>query len=293
MTIVVGAHPQNPSLSILARRADLVADLRAEGLSFFVYGAGAATIPLFQLGVIQLGGTGATPLIFAKAQGLAVAAFGMSEPRHERGGVVVARDSSIHTLEDLCGRNIALMPISWHTQFLAAELAAAGLKWADVNAVELTPATAKDALVAGRLDAIVATDPLLEQIEQALPVRVVAKPGATFSNRSVFWGRHDVLANAPRAVQALSDALAESDRLTQADPQAAAALLDGVNGSSAAQWLPALIARPWGVQTPDDAFLEEQQRHADVFARFGLIDRSVDMTDTVSRDYTAASAATL
>ncbi len=50
MTLVVGAHPQNLSLSILARRADAVADLRKRGLSFFVYGAGSQTIPLLKAG---------------------------------------------------------------------------------------------------------------------------------------------------------------------------------------------------------------------------------------------------
>jgi len=291
MALVVGAHPQNPSLSILARRQAHVAALRAEGLSFFVYGAGAVTIPLIRLGVIHLGGTGATPPILAKAQGLAVAAFGMSGPRHERGGLVVRADSPVRTLADLRGRGVALMPISWHTQFLAAELDAAGLDWREVNAVELTPATARDAFVAGLLDAIVATDPLLGQIEQAVPVRVLARPGHAFSNRSVYWGRQDVLRERPAAVHALVDALADSDRLTAADPEAAARLLDGVNGNSAAQWLPALAARPWGVHVPDAGFLAEQQRHADIFARFGLIPEPIDVADTVTENYPALAAA--
>ncbi len=60
MTLVVGAHPQNLSLSILARRTTAVAELRKQGLSFFVYGAGSQTIPLLKAGVIHLAGTGAT-----------------------------------------------------------------------------------------------------------------------------------------------------------------------------------------------------------------------------------------
>lgn len=291
MTLVVGAHPQNPSLSILARRPRHVARLKTYDLEFFVYAAGAATIPLFRLGVIQLGGTGATPPILAKAAGVGVAAFGMSGPRKERGGLIVREDSPWRSIADLRNRGIALMPVSWHAQFLAAELDGAGLSWNDVNAVDLNPPTAKDAFTAGLLDAIVATDPLLKQIEQHTPVRILAEPGGeNFSNRSVYWARHDVLRDHPAAVQALLDALADSDRLTEADPEAAAALLDGVNGNSASQWLPALLSRPWGVQVPDQAFTNEQQHHADIFARFGLIPRPIDVTDTVTSRFRATAA---
>ena len=106
MTLIVGAHPQNLSLSILARRTDLVARLRDAGLSFFVYGAGSQTIPLMRAGVLHLAGTGATPPILAKAEGLATAVFGMSGPRPENGGLLVREASGIRSLHDLKGRGI-------------------------------------------------------------------------------------------------------------------------------------------------------------------------------------------
>lgn len=285
MSIIVGAHPQNLSLSILARRTDYADALRAQGLEFFVYGNGAQTIPLVKLGVLDLAGTGATPPILAKADGLQVAVFGVSGPRHENGGLLVRANAGIHSLHDLKGRNIALMPISWHTQFLAAELHAAGLHWNDVNAVDLLPATAKDAFEAGLLDAIVATDPLYSQIRNKVDITVLARPGEAFSNRSVYWARHETLQQHPHAVTALLHALQASDRETAADLPGAARLLDGLNGNTAAQWLQALQARPWGVHEPDAAFLNEQQAHADIFTSFGLIRKSLDMQDTVTSQF--------
>lgn len=289
MPLVVGAHPQNPSLSILARRpaARRLAD---RGLGFFVYGAGSQTIPLLRAGVIHLAGTGATPPILAKAEGLSTAVFGIGAPRHERGGLLVRADSGIDDLAGLKGRGIGLMPISWHTQFLAAELDAAGLHWNEVRAAEIIPATARDAFVAGLLDAIVATDPLYSQIAAQVPVRILAAPGSSFSNRTVFWAPTEILHRHPDAVRLLLDELIASDAATAADPEAAAALLDGVNGSSAAQWLPALTSRPWGVSPPDDGFLAEQQAHADIFARFGIIAHPVDVADTVDASHFAAAA---
>ncbi|XYD12409.1 ABC transporter substrate-binding protein (plasmid) [Methylobacterium sp. NMS12] len=193
MTLIVGAHPQNPSLSILARRRDAAAALREKGLAFFVYGAGSQTIPLIQAGVLHLAGTGATPPILTKAAGLSTAVFAIGESRPERGGLLVAEESEFRSLSDLRGRGIGLMPVSWHTQFLAAELESKGLAWSDVRAAEIIPATAKDAFLAGHLDAIVATDPLYSSIVASRPVRILAKPGGAFSNRTVFWGPTEVL----------------------------------------------------------------------------------------------------
>lgn len=290
MTLVVGAHPQNLSLSILARRSDAVAGLRKRGLSFFVYGAGSQTIPLLKAGVLHLAGTGATPPILAKAEGLETAVFGMSGPRPERGGLLVRASSDIHSLADLKDKGIGLMPISWHTQFLATELDAAGLHWSDVRAAEIIPATAKDAFVEGLLDAIVATDPLYTQITSKVPTRILAVPGANFSNRSVYWGRSDILRRHPDAVRALLDALIASDRATADNPKEVAALLAGLNGNTADEWLPALTSRPWGVDRPSDEFLREQQAHADIFAKFKLIPHAIDVTDTVDPTHFSAAA---
>jgi sulfonate transport system substrate-binding protein len=289
LPLTVGAHPQNLSLSVLSRRPEAVAALREQGIGFFVHSAGAQTIPLVRLGVLQLAGTGATPPLLAQAAGLPSAIFAMGEPRPERGGILVRADSPFHTLADLRGRGLALMPISWHTQFVAAELDAAGLDWRDVNAVELLPATAAEAFVAGLLDAIVATDPLHAQIAARVPLRILAAPGEHFSNRTAFWAPLAVLDQHPQAVQALVDAIAMSDRAIADDPETAAQLLDGLGGSSAAQWLQALRARPWGIRAPDAAFAEEQQRHADLFARFGLIPARIDASATVSTAFPPAT----
>jgi ABC-type nitrate/sulfonate/bicarbonate transport system substrate-binding protein len=281
MTLVVGAHPQNLSLSILARRPAALAALREKGLTFFIYGAGSQTIPLMKAGVLHLAGTGATPPILAKSEGIAAAVFGMSGPRPERGGLLVRESSGIKGLHDLRGKGIGLMPISWHTQFLAAELDAAGLRWNDVRAAEIIPSTAKDAFLEGLLDAIIATDPLYSQIAAKTPTRLLASPGATFTNRSVYWGLTKTLHEHPDAISALLNALTESDHATSENPRKAAALLAGLNGNSADEWLLALTSRPWGVEAPDKKFLAEQQAHADIFAKFALIPSSIDVTDTI------------
>jgi sulfonate transport system substrate-binding protein len=290
MVLVVGAHPQNLSLSLLSRRRDKAEALRKAGLEFFIYEAGSQTIPLLKAGVLHLAGTGATPPILAEAEGLLSAVFGISGSRHENGGVLVRADSDIHSLEGLRGRGVGLMPISWHTQFLAAELDAVGISWHEVNAAEIIPATARDAFIQGKLDAIVATDPLYSKIAARVPVRVLASPGQTFSNRSVYWGPRRILRDHPDLVRLLLDALIESDRLTVENPREAASLLSGLNGNSHEEWLPAITSRPWGVEAPHAEFAAEQQAHANIFAKFGLIPAQIDVTPTVNPAFLAKAA---
>jgi sulfonate transport system substrate-binding protein len=290
MVLIVGAHPQNLSLSILSRRRDHVEALRKAGLEFFVYDAGSQTIPLLKSGVLHLAGTGATPPILAEAEGIPSAVFGISGSRHENGGLLVRADSDIHSLRDIRGKGVGLMPISWHTQFLAAELDAVGIAWREVNAAEIIPVTARDAFIQGRLDAIVATDPLYSKIAARLPVRILVSPGQAFSNRSVYWARRETLRDHPDRVGRLLDALIESDRLTLENPEEAAALLDGLNGNSAAEWLPAITSRPWGVEAPHAEFAAEQQAHANIFAKFGLIRQPIDAAPTVNPTFLAQAA---
>lgn len=289
MALVIGAHPQNLSLSLLSRREEKVRALAQAGLEFFTYEAGSQTIQLLKAGVLHLAGTGATPPILAEAQGVPSAVFGVSGSRRENGGVLVHADSSIHSIHDLRGRGIGLMPISWHTQFLASELDGAGMSWKQVNAEEIIPATARDAFVQGWLDAIIATDPLYSKIAAKVPVRVLVPVGGAFSNRSVYWARRDTLREHPPAVRLLLDAIIDSDRRTLENPEEAATLLDGLNGNSAKDWLPAITSRPWGVEAPDAAFVAEQQAHADIFTKFGLIQKRIDAAPTATAAFLAAA----
>jgi ABC-type nitrate/sulfonate/bicarbonate transport system substrate-binding protein len=165
-----------------------------------------------------------------------------------------------------------------------------GIAWREVNAAEIIPATARDAFVQNKLDAIVATDPLYSKIATRVPVRVLAAPGQAFSNRSVYWAHRKTLRDHPDIVRSLLDALIESDRLTLENPQEAASLPGWLNGNSPEEWLPAITSRPWGVEVPNSEFADEQQAHANIFAKFGLIPKRIDTTPTVNPTFLAKAA---
>ncbi|WP_051362467.1 ABC transporter substrate-binding protein [Amycolatopsis thermoflava] len=280
MPIRIGAHPNNTSLAVFSRRPDTAEQLRASGVDaeFFPYNSGNQTIPLFRAGALDVGGTGSTPPLHALATGLDVVLLAATPPRPDRGGLVVLDGSPVRDVTDLAGRSVAVMPLSWHPQLLIAALTAAGMGWHDVTVVELNDATARDALLRGGIDAWIVTDPALADLERYAPVRVVTGVGEHHSNRSVIWSLRSVVDAAPDAIAAVLTALDASDRRIAADPAEAARLL---TGTASADWTEVLARRSWGLTRPGDDFVTEQQRHADLLARAGVLPRPVDIAGAV------------
>jgi ABC-type nitrate/sulfonate/bicarbonate transport system substrate-binding protein len=278
----VGAHPNNPSLTIFGRRPGIRERLAAAGLEvdLFFYNSGNQTIPLFTAGAIDVGGTGSTPPLYALAAGLDVVVLAVTPPRPDRGGLVVRADSPVCDVAGLAGRSIAVMPVSWHPQLLVEALDAAGLRWQDVTVVELNDATAQAALLRGGIDAWVVTDPALAALERRAEVRVLAPVGAHHSNRSVLWTLGPTAETAPSLLATLLAEVDASDREIGADPTAAARLLVG-GGPDAPEWAAVLAGRRWGLERPGPGFVAEQQRHADLLAAAGMLARPVDVEGTV------------
>jgi len=277
MPLRIGAHPSNTSLAVFGARPDTPAVLRASGVDadFFRYNSGNQTVPLFTAGALDLSGTGSTPPLHALAAGLDVVLLAVTPPRPDRGGLVVLHGSPVRDITDLAGRSVAIMPTSWHPQLLVAALAGAGMSWHDLTVVELNDPTARDALLRGGIDAWIVTDPALRDLERRAPVRILTAAGGHHSNRSVIWSLGSVVDGDPEAVAAVLTALDASDRRIAADPAEAARLL--VGDADPSDWTDVLARRRWGLSRPDEEFVVEHQRHADLLAAAGVLARPIDV----------------
>ncbi len=138
MPLIVGAHPQNPSLSILARRREAVERCAKRDCSSSFMARDRK-----RSRSLRRASSRSQALVQRRrsSQGRGPFYSGLWHwaSRPEVGGLIVRADSGIRRVADLKGHGIGLMPVSWHTQFLAAELAAAGLHWRDVRAAEIIP----------------------------------------------------------------------------------------------------------------------------------------------------------
>ncbi|MGO4715090.1 ABC transporter substrate-binding protein [Bradyrhizobium sp. 2TAF24] len=280
-TLRIGVHANNPTLLVASRTGELEKKLSPLGISveWHHIAAGARTVDLVGANIIQVGGTGSTPPISAQARGLPLVYLATSAARPV-GGIYVRHDSKAQAIADLAGRRIALGVGSWLQALLATALDRAGLTWKDIVPLDLTETEARAALLAGDIDAWVSGGALKDGADQ---LRVLANTQDLVSNPSVFFAHRDLAERRPDVLAAIAAALDAVDRWIAAHPaEAAAHLVAAARGPlTAEEWQAHIIKRPWGLKPVDDAFIAEQQRAADIFHRFGLLPRAIDVRDAV------------
>ena len=275
MALHVGIHPNNLHLSFAQSLPGVF-----DGLDVVLvpYPEGRDSAKLLADGRIDVCGTGSTPPILAQAAGQAVTYLAASAPRPANGGLVVGPDAAIATVADLRGARVALLDGSFHTYLLARELERVGLRLADVQRVELSPAASLRALAAGEVACWVAMAPLLDQSVASGRVRLLTSCGDTIPNRSVFWTLAD-RAVSDGQMDGFVTCLQRLGRSITADPLGAARVLAeaGASEVDVAAWRDVVAARDWSIVPAGPEVIAEQQAEADTLHRHGCLDRRIDL----------------
>jgi sulfonate transport system substrate-binding protein len=248
---------------------------------------GPRTVDYIGAGVIDLGGTGATPPISGQAKGVPLVYVATSAGRAV-GGIAVAAGAPIANVADLRGKRVGLAVGSWLQQLLVTALERAGVGWREIVPLDLPDSIAEAALRDGRIDAW-ATGTALDDPA----FRFVARTGDVISNPSVFFAGRRFAEEQRDVLEIVVAALDEADSWTSAHPAEAARLLaaDTDFGGDAAGWERVIRARPWGLHAIDDAFIDEQQRTADAFFANGLLGRKIDVREALLREPLAVGGA--
>lgn len=297
MPIRIGYFPHNNSLFVLRHRGIVERTLPdVEWVDLRALPAAApvdvrTALPslhsdwLFAEGGYDVIGTGFTPPVTALANDRDIVYLGISGPRVENGRLVAKAGSGIDTVADLKGKRVGIAHGSWQTTLLLFALDRAGLGWADIEPVD-TDVNGGAALIDGDLDAWVGAYPGLAAIEAVAQLHTLVDTESVFSHPSLWFTRRDFAENNREALQTIVAALQESDAWIIENPRAAAQyFVDDIvaRGGTADldAWESALRGRPFGVHPVSDAFLDEQQRAADLLAANGLAPKSIPVRDAV------------
>ncbi|MFF8955233.1 ABC transporter substrate-binding protein [Streptomyces sp. NPDC014894] len=285
MTVIIGVHANNPTLTHLSR-LDLAQRALAplgETVAFHHYTSGVTTGALLSEGVFDFGGTGSTPPISAQADGHDIVYTAVSAPRPGHGALLVAADGPVHGVTDLKGGTVHLGIGSWQTHLLAKALHSAGLSYgADITPAAAGPDSARllaDGAIAGRI----AQGADLAAALRTGSARVLLRSGDVIADRSVFFARRDFAERRPEIVAALVTALQQADDWAAAHLPEAARIAAGDLGGAAEDWETALAALPWRVEPVTEAFLAEQQEAANLLHRAGFLPRAVTAAHAVAR----------
>jgi sulfonate transport system substrate-binding protein len=279
LQIRLGLHANNPTLLVLSRIGILEERLRGQAsVAWIQVAGGARTVDYIAAEIIDVGGTGATPPITAQAKGSQLVYLATSQGRPV-GGIAVRADSSIRSVAELRGKRVALGVGSWLQNLLATALDGAGLTWNDIVALDLPEPEARKALLAGGIEAWANGGALKDDGG----IRFIQETRGLIDNPSVFFAGRRFAAEQPEILSIVVQSLDEADRWVEAHPREAAQHLVAAAGGplGVEEWYRHILSRPWGLLVVSDAFLDEQQRSADLFFRFGLLPRKVNVREAV------------
>lgn len=284
MTVTIGVHANNPTLTYLSRldHAQRALAPLGETVAFHRYTNGVTTGALLAAGVFDFGGTGSTPPISAQAEGHDIVYTAVSAPRPGHGALLVAADGPVHDIADLKGGAVHLSIGSWQTHLLAKALHSAGLSYgADLTPTAAGPDSAR-LLADGTITGWITQGADLTAALRTGAARVLLRSGDVIADRSVFFARRDFAERRPEIVTALVTALQQADDWAAAHPREAARIAADELGGTIDDWEQALAALPWRVEPVTDAFLAEQQEAADILHRAGFLPSAVTTADAVA-----------
>lgn len=246
--------------------------------------AGPPLIEALNAGSLDLGHSGEGPVIFAQATGVPLVYLGNTDASPDSAAIVVPKDSPLKTVADLKGKQVAFAKGSSAHYLVAKALESAGLTFADIKPVYLSPPDGRAAFQAGKVGAWGIWDPFFAAAEVSASARVLVPGKGLTPHREFYFGRKEYAEEHPEVVAAFLDVLNVSGQKAESDPKATAAFLANKLGLP----LPVLerselrkkryYAHPL---TPE--IVAEQQGVADLFLAQGLIKKPIQVASAVYR----------
>jgi sulfonate transport system substrate-binding protein len=260
------------NLVLLKERGTIEEALKPQGwtVTWAEFPAGPQLLESLNIGAADFGPVGDTPPIFAQAAGADIVYAGHEAPSPRNNAIVVPKDSSIKTIADLKGKQVAYARGSSCHWLVVRALEANGLTYGDVQSDFLTPADARAAFERGAVDAWAIWDPGVRTIADgtgltaAIGFYIAARP---------FAEQH------PEVIDTALAALRDIDIWLNNHPGEAAAEMSPRLGLQVEVLQRGFERSVFGVSRVDAATLAEQQRIADAFAKLGLIPKPINVRD--------------
>ena len=266
---------------VLKARGTLEKRLASQGVTvqWLEFPAGPQLLEGLNAGAVDVGSVGETPPVFAQAGGVDFVYIGNEQPAPRGEAIVVAKNSPIRSVTQLRGKKVALNKGSNVHFLLVKALQQAGLSYADIQPVYLTPADARAAFVQGSVDAWVIWDPYLAAIERQANVRTLANGDGLVRNTQYYVAGRQFANAQSQVLHTLLDEVNGVDSWARDNVAQMAAQLSPLVGLDAATLEVALKRTGYGVEPITDATLAYQQQIADTFSALKLIPGKLTVAD--------------
>jgi sulfonate transport system substrate-binding protein len=271
------------TLNILKAKGNLDKDLNHLGYSvkWTEFPGGPQLLEALNVGSLDFGHAGEAPPIFAQAAGAPLVYYADSSANPKGEAIIVPKNSTIKTLQDLKGKKIALNKGSNVHYLLVKALKKAGIPYGSVKTVFLAPADARAAFENGDVDAWAIWDPFLADAELATKARVITDGTGLVKNREFFLASNKFAQEHPDVLNVIFKELEKTDKWVEANPKEAAKFLAPQIGMSVETLELTLSRRTFGLEKMKDPVAQDQQQIADVFFKLKLIPKEIKVQEAL------------
>jgi sulfonate transport system substrate-binding protein len=258
-------------------------------IEWSTFTSGPPLLEAASAGGIDIGAVGNTPPIFAAAAQAKVSIVSSGKGNVESDALVVPSDSTLKTVQDLRGKNIAVAKgSSAHGQVLLT-LKKAGLSTKDVKLNFLQPADAYAAFTQKRVDAWAIWDPYTSQAKLEAGAKVLTDGTGTANGYTFQVASRGALADAGKNA-AIKDYVT---RIAKAQKWSDAHRADWAKAWATETGLALPVTTAATAQGPDlpvaldDQVIAAEQELADAFTEDKVLPGKVDFASFVDKRYAA------
>lgn len=280
-TIRIG-YQKNGVLVIARQQGSLERHFAPQGIDvkWVEFPSGPPMLEAMNAGGVDYGAVGDSPPIFAQSAAAAIV-YAAGQPITNGQGILVQGNSSIHAIADLKGRRVGITKGSSAHNVVVQALEKAGLTYADITPVYLSPPDAGAAFANGSIDAWAVWDPFFAIGEIRQNGRILVNASDVGKANSFFVANRDFAKNHGRVLQQIIDVTGATARWAEAHRDAVAASLSAVTGIPIDVQTVAANRSSFKVGAITDDIIATQQGVADRFFRLGLIPQPIAVREAV------------
>ncbi|MCP3367529.1 sulfonate ABC transporter substrate-binding protein [Bradyrhizobium cajani] len=247
------------------------------------FSSGPPMMEAINVGSVDYGAVGDSPPVFAQAAGAAIV-YAAGQPITNGQGILVPKDSPIRSIAELKGRRVGFTKGSSAHNIVVQTLEKAGLTYADITPVYLTPPDAGPAFANGSIEAWAIWDPYFAIGETRQNGRVLINAREVTKTNSFYIANRDFAKNHGATLQQIVDVTTATARWAEQHRDEVARSLAAVTGIPLDIQTIAADRSSFVVGPVTDEIVATQQGVADRFYRLGLIPRPIVIRDIVWRN---------
>ncbi|RZF51121.1 sulfonate ABC transporter substrate-binding protein [Acinetobacter halotolerans] len=273
-------------LPIVKAKGELEKSLAAQGVhvKWVEFPAGPQLLEGLNVGSVVFGEAGEAPPIFAQAANPNLVYVANQPPAPTAEALIVQKDSTIRSIQDLKGKRIALNKGSNVHYLLLKLLEANKLSLNDIQPVYLPPSDARAAFEKGAVDAWVIWDPFFAAAQHQIHARVLASGEHLVNNHQFYLADRKFAESHPEALKTLVSTLNQTTDWVKNHPNDAAKLLEKPTGLGFDVLKTSISRMGFGVQPISAQVAKEQQYVADAFFAQKLIPKQLVIQDAVLKN---------